>query len=181
MMIRHAEKPSDDPPPHGVTPHGAHDKKALSVRGWTRAGALAVLFAPANAQFQNEHFATPNMIYAMGAASDNDTLRPQQTVEPLVEKLGARTQTNFHFSKGQEKEMIASVLDKEGVVLICWEHERLAHAARHIPLSANNAGPVPHEWDAARFDLVWIFERAPNADEYIFSQVSQRALAGDQE
>lgn len=180
MLIRHAEKPADEPPPHGVTLHGEHDKEALSVRGWTRAGALAVLFAPANGAFAQPAFATPNVIYAMGIGPGSESARPQQTVAPLVEKLGARAQTNFYFLKGQEKELIASVLDQEGVVLVCWEHERLAHAARHIPLSANNREPIPEEWDAARYDDVWIFDRDEDADGFIYSQVPQQLLGGDQ-
>jgi hypothetical protein len=179
MLIRHAEKPHGDPPPHGVTSHGTHDKKALSVRGWTRAGALAILFAPANGQFQNEHFATPHTIYAMGIGSGSESSRPQQTITPLLEKLGAHAQSNFDFLKGQEKEMIGSVLDKQGVVLVCWEHERLAHAARHIPLSGNHRESVPEEWDKERFDLVWIFDLDTNAGGYLFSQAPQNALADD--
>jgi hypothetical protein len=179
MLIRHAEKPADEPPPHGVTLHGAHDSKALSVRGWTRAGALAARLAPANARLTDERLATPNVVYAMGIGAGSESARPQQTVQPLVEKLGAHVETNFYFLKGQEQELIASVLDCAGVVLVCWEHERLAHAARHIPLSVNNREPLPAEWDAARYDMVWIFDLDAHADGYIFSPAAQRALAGD--
>lgn len=179
-MIRHAEKPADEPPPHGVTAHGAHDKKALSVRGWTRAGALAVLFAPANGHFQSAEFATPDVIYAMGTSSDTASARPQQTVQPLVEKLGDRAQTNFYFMRDQEEDMIASVLDRDGVVMVCWEHDRLDHAARHIPLSANNRTAVPDKWDGARFDLVWVFDWDEAGQGYVFSVALQGALAGDE-
>lgn len=179
MLIRHAEKPTDAPPPHGVTPHGEHDKKALSVRGWTRAGALAALFAPANGQFQNPHFATPTIIYAMGIGSGSESYRPQQTVTPLLDKLAPDVRSNFDFIKEQEPEMVASLLDQTGVVLVCWEHDRLAHAARHIPLSTNNRTPVPSEWDSKRFDPVWIFDLDPNAPGYLFTPAPQLALAGD--
>jgi hypothetical protein len=179
MFIRHAEKPHDDPPPHGVTLHGTHDKKALSVRGWMRAGALAVLFAPTDGKFQNPSLATPDIIYAMGIGADSESSRPQQTVTGLLEKLNAPP--NFSFLKQHEKEMIASVLEQNGVVLICWEHERMAHAARHIPLSQNNRSPVPDEWDAKRYDLVWIFNWDEQGGGYLFSQAAQMALAGDRE
>lgn len=181
MLIRHAEKPADEPPPHGVTQHGAQDKKALSVRGWTRAGALTVLLAPADGRFQNAGFATPNVIYAMAIGSDSPSARSQQTVQPLVEKLGDRVQTNFYFDRDQERDMIASVLDKEGVVLVCWEHDRLDHAARHIPLSANNKTPVPDKWDGARYDLVWVFDWDEAGRGFVFSEELQSALAGDGE
>lgn len=179
MLIRHAEKPTDAPPPHGVTPHGEHDKRALAVRGWTRAGALAALFAPAGGQFQNSHFATPNEIYAMGIGTGSESSRPQQTVTPLLDKLGSNAHSNFDFIKEQEKDMIASVLDKTGVVLVCWEHDRLAHAARHIPLSKNNSVAVPAEWDSERFDLVWVFDLDSGGDGYVFTPAPQLALAGD--
>ena len=39
MVIRHAEKPSDSPPPHGVTAEGEREDESLIVRGWQRAGS----------------------------------------------------------------------------------------------------------------------------------------------
>ena len=49
MVIRHAEKPLHPAgSPYGVTPHGEEDPHSLTVTGWTRAGALAQLFAPAH-------------------------------------------------------------------------------------------------------------------------------------
>lgn len=178
MLIRHAEKPADDPPPHGVTIHGEHDAKALSVRGWTRAGALVTLFAPTNGQFQNSSLATPQVIYAMGTGSGSESLRPQQTINPLADKLGKQARVNTDFLKGQEKEMIESALAVEGVILICWEHERLAHAARHIPLSEKNQTPVPEEWDAERYDLIWVFDLDADGG-YVFQIMPQLLLAGD--
>ncbi|MGX7000321.1 hypothetical protein [Caballeronia sp. KNU42] len=47
MVIRHGEKPAGTTPPCGVTTEGEQDAQSLLVAGWTRAGALAVLFAPA--------------------------------------------------------------------------------------------------------------------------------------
>jgi len=47
MFVRHGEKPGEGTRPHGVDHHGEHDEHSLSVKGWTRAGALAGLFAHA--------------------------------------------------------------------------------------------------------------------------------------
>ncbi len=178
MLIRHAEKPSDAPPPHGVTPHGTHDAKALSVRGWTRAGALAMLLAPTGGTFQEPRLESPNWVFAMGIGKGSESSRPQDTVAPLLDKLGKSARSNFLFIKEQEKDMIAAVLDREGVVLVCWEHDKLAIAAQHIPMSAENTTPLPKEWDKERFDLIWVFDE--RADGYVFAEVLQRALGGDE-
>ncbi|MEY4015909.1 MAG: hypothetical protein RIS46_905, partial [Actinomycetota bacterium] len=45
MFIRHGEKPGEHGPPHGINHDGEHDPHSLSLRGWTRAGALAGLLA----------------------------------------------------------------------------------------------------------------------------------------
>ena len=47
MFVRHGEKPGEGSRPHGVNHHGEIDEHSLSVQGWTRAGALAGLFAHA--------------------------------------------------------------------------------------------------------------------------------------
>ena len=44
MFVRHGEKPGEGSLPHGVNHHGEIDEHSLSVKGWTRAGALAGLF-----------------------------------------------------------------------------------------------------------------------------------------
>ena len=179
MMIRHAEKPAIPPPPHGVLPDGSNDHESLSVAGWTRAGALVGLFAPSSGQFADLHFATPQLLYAVHVASDSDSRRSQQTIAPLLARLGDRGRANFDFAKGQEAAMIASVLAQSGIVLICWEHRLLADAAKHIPLSPNNTLPIPESWDGERFDLVWVFDRDGERGGYLFTSVPQLLLAGD--
>src|SRR5215469_3317059 len=92
MVIRHAEKP--DATHAGVTAHGTEDKECLIVRGWQRAGALAVLFDPANGSLQNANLAVPKVIYASdpekgSKVADADgpvgskSKRPLQTITPL--------------------------------------------------------------------------------------------------
>jgi hypothetical protein len=178
MIIRHAEKPTDNPPPHGITLHGEHDKESLSVHGWMRAGALVTFFAPPNGQFQNPHIATPDLVYAARIAPGSESRRIQQTVTPLLDKLGKQARANFDFSKPEFKELIASALEEQGVILICWEHERIPHIARHIPLSAGSTTPVPQEWDSKRYDLVWVFDSDARGG-YIFTPLPQLLLPGD--
>src|SRR3974377_1520418 len=102
MIIRHAEKPSDPPPtpppafgqlpplpPYGVSSNGTQDAESLVIQGWQRAGALVVLFDSLRRPFQDPNLATPNFIYASKAVAhtDSDSLRPQETVTPLINKL----------------------------------------------------------------------------------------------
>jgi len=44
MLIRHAEKPGGAWPGPGLTEKGEEDKESLVIRGWQRAGALALFF-----------------------------------------------------------------------------------------------------------------------------------------
>src|SRR5690349_15940597 len=80
MVIRHAEKPNSLD--GGVSPTGVRDKSSLSVKGWQRAGALAVLFSPSGITAQPA-LAVPRYLFASVVSSQ----RPVQTVVPLSRKL----------------------------------------------------------------------------------------------
>lgn len=150
MIIRHGEKPPEPPaypPPFGVTPDGMQDDHSLSVRGWQRAGALATFFAPFRSTPPS--ISRPQFIYAVKVDGDDDNphdasgakigtkgKRAQQTVAPLVEKLGSSATLNFAFDKGDEATMITSAMACPGVVLICWVHEnipRMPVSFRQVP------------------------------------------------
>jgi hypothetical protein len=179
QIIRHAEKPSDTPPPHGVDANGDHDKESLIVQGWQRAGALAAFFAPSGGLFQNPYIATPQFVYASQVGQSSKSERPQETITPLVAKLGTNVEVNFNFSKGQEASLAASAIACTGVVLICWQHENIPDIANNIPVSPNNKTPVPDQWPDDRFDVVWIFDFDTSAGGYTFNQVPQLLLDGD--
>jgi len=193
MIIRHAEKP---PPPFGVTAGGVQDKESLTVRGWQRAGALAAFFAPPpGAPLPNPALATPRYVYAAkiegnsGAAPaargkkkvGSKSERPQETITPLVEKLGAAVTTDFTFDKGDEKELAAAAVSCDGVVLICWQHQSITAITEHLPVSHKT--PVPGGWPApgghSRFDVVWVFDLNDKGDKYHYRQIPQCLLAGD--
>ena len=114
MLIRHAEKPAEDPPPHGIDPDGDHDSEALTVRGWQRAGALAVLMAPSAGPLQNVALATPRFVYASKLDKDNGSDRPRQTVTPLIDKLGKAVRVNFELGIGEENELAARAMASTG-------------------------------------------------------------------
>src|SRR5262249_35153538 len=147
MMIRHAEKPPGNPPPHGVDERGNHDNESLTVEGWQRAGALVAFFAPSIGAPQNAHVAVPSFIYASQMKKGVGSERPQETVLPLVAKLGpSRVAVNFQFSRGDEKDVAASAMSCGGPVLICWDHENIPVICRGFPISKSNKNPVPTEW-----------------------------------
>jgi hypothetical protein len=91
MIIRHAERPSDDGSIDGVNMSGTKDPEELTVRGWQRAGALVRFFAPANGHFVNAQLATPDTIFASKVAHHSPSLRPQHTVMLLADFCTSRS------------------------------------------------------------------------------------------
>lgn len=203
MIIRHAEKPPEPPkkpPPFGVNADGVQDGESLIVRGWQRAGALAsFFFPPPGAPLPNSALATPRYIYAanikVGSGADSAAAsgskgkkkvgskseRPQETITPLVDKLDTAVTTDFTFDKGDEKELAAAAMSRDGVVLICWQHQNITSITRHLPVSHKT--PVPGEWPApgghSRFDVVWVFDLDAKGEKYTYQQIPQCLLAGD--
>jgi hypothetical protein len=179
MMIRHAEKPPDGE--NGVTINEKPDPQSLIIRGWQRAGALAVLFAPSNGQYERPGLGTPQFVYASKVEKHSESWRPQETVMPLTAKLGKNVQENYHHPKGKEQKVASEALTCPGVVLICWEHTLIPTIASYIPISSNNQMPVLTQWPDGRFDVVWVFDLDSSTGKYTFSQVPQCLLAGDQD
>jgi hypothetical protein len=176
MLIRHAEKPDGKDAPYGVTPDGVQDAESLTVRGWQRAGALAVLFAPAQGALQNPGLARPDVLFASGVAKHSKSERPEETLIPLSQKLGGAM--NRAFDKNQLAALVDAVCATPGTVLICWQHEDIPAIANLI---LGNQTSVPQQWPADRFDVVWVLDLDDANGLYRFSQVPQRVLPGDQD
>lgn len=174
MLIRHAEKPTGTPPPHGVTPEGESEKESLTVRGWQRAGALASFFAPTNGAFQHPSLAEPQFLYASTPTKRNGSRRPVETITPLAERLAIRINSNF--PKFESDEMVEEAFLCDGVVLISWQHEFIPKIANHI---LGNKTTAPQDWPEDRFDMVWVFDRDAESALYGFKQVPQNLLMGD--
>jgi hypothetical protein len=175
MVIRHAEKPSDDGSILGVNAAGAGDKHELIVRGWQRSGALARLFAPLGV-FADPRLAQPQTIYASKVDDQSSSLRPQHTVLELATLLGPKAQFVLHYGKGKEDNLVEAAVAANGPVLIAWEHEAIPKIANHI---LGNKTTVPQTWSGSRFDLVWVFDRADASSDWSFAQVPQLLLSGD--
>jgi len=174
MIIRHAEKPSNDGTVLGVSQDGLQDSEELVVKGWQRSGALVRFFMPSNKQFSHSGLATPDVIFASGVAKHSKSLRPQHTVLALADCLGQ--QLVLSHAKGDEDALVADALSRDGTVLIAWEHEAIPDIANRI---VGNVTTFPQKWPEARFDLVWIFNRTADDGVWDFSQVPQMLLPDD--
>lgn len=178
VLIRHGEKPGDDGPPHGVNHHGEKDDHSLSVRGWTRAGALAVVFA--HAPHPASPVATrPTRLYATKSSHLARSTRERDTARPTAQRLGL--QVDDSVAHGHEDELVARVLEGDGGVVVVWHHGVMPKLARSFPLA--NPEDVPAEWPDERYDLYWILSRLPGDGQptYQFSEVAQSLLDGDVE
>jgi hypothetical protein len=184
MIIRHAEKPSDNTL-KGVLLDGTHDPEALTVQGWQRAGALATLFAPARGPLQNQVLATPQTIIASWTSVKKGSQRPVETIGPTALKLDLTPQT---FPKTAVSQAVEAALTVNGAVLICWQHEGIPTLATTIAsltnLTVNPTPPStwpPPQWPGARYDLVWVFDLVTSnqTSTWKFAQVPQLLLSGD--
>ena len=173
MVIRHAEKPTDEAV-CGVTEEGERESESLTVRGWQRAGALAALLA-SDGPLRDPALAEPRFIYASKPTKRNGSRRSMETVTPLAAKLSLLVNTNFQ--RDEYAEMLEEVFACRGVVLISWQHDYIPLIARAV--LGQQATAAPGEWDVDRYDLIWVFDRDPETGLYSFTQVPQDLLAGD--
>jgi broad specificity phosphatase PhoE len=174
MFIRHGEK-SLGAAPFGVKEDGTQSQHSLTPQGWQRAGALAAFFTkPVRDEISRPthlYAAPPDQNADSPTAGDIDkSHRPVQTVTPLSRKLPMPIDQRF--TVGQESEIAADIKQRDGVVLVSWEH-------RHIPLIAGvfNSN-VPDKWPD-RYDLVWVLD-AQDGGTYSFKIIPQLLLGTDQ-
>ena len=169
MIIRHAEKPTGDGPPLGLTEDGHQDPESLTVRGWQRAGALVELFAPVPDRVRPGLY-RPAAVYASDPATKSK--RPLQTVTPTADRLGLTIDPSY--AKGHEAALAAELDTRHGVTLVAWEHETILDIASLLP---GVTPEPPSTWPGDRFDLVWVLTR--RGAGWRFTQVPQQLLAGD--
>ena len=175
IVVRHAEKPATDSAPYGVTLKGKRSKESLTARGWQRAGALASLLAPANGRFQHPSLASPQFIYASKPLKRRGSQRPVETVTALAEKLAIDINSNF--PRFDFENLLEEVFSCRGVVLICWQREYIPQLAAHI---LGKKTLAPKDWPEDRYDMIWVFDLNRSSTGYLFKQVPQRLLIGDQ-
>jgi hypothetical protein len=174
MIVRHAEKPSDDATIRGVDAAGNDNPEELIVRGWQRSGALARLFAPRDGRFVDPRLATPKTIFASKVGKHSASLRPQHTVLELATLLGL--QLSLGHDKSDLKSLATDAVAAQGPVLIAWEHQDIPDI---VNLITGNSTICPQKWPGGRFDLVWVLDRAGSSDPWSLTQVPQLLLSGD--
>jgi hypothetical protein len=176
MLIRHAEKPTDDGAFVGVSAAGSQDSHELIVRGWQRSGALVRFFAPLDGNFVDARLAQPRTIFASGVAKHSTSLRPQHTVLELATVL--KLHLTLSDPKGDEAALVADAIAANGPVLIAWEHEAIPTIANAI---LGNSKTCPQKWPGSRCDLVWVLDRPSTSGPWSFAQVPQMLLSDDSE
>jgi hypothetical protein len=175
MFVRHGEKPGEGSKPHGVNHHGEHDGHSLSVLGWTRAGALAALFAHAPSK-AHPHVVRPGRIIATRPTDEAKSKREIHTAWPTAMRLKLEVEDSH--THGNEESLVQEVLGQPKSVLVVWHHGTMAKIVRHFPII--NHGDVPTHWPDERFDLIWVLVRQPGAQLcYRFVSVPQMLLADD--
>jgi hypothetical protein len=174
MIVRHAEKPSDDGKILGVDAAGKDNTEELIVRGWQRSGALVRLFAPRDGRFVDPHLATPKTIFASKVGKHSKSLRPQHTVLELATLLGLTL--SLGHDKGDLEALAADAIAAQGPVLIAWEHQDIPDI---VNLITGNSTTCPQTWPGDRFDVVWVLDRTDASATWSFAQVPQLLLSGD--
>jgi broad specificity phosphatase PhoE len=175
MLLRHAEKPIGEGPPHGVTIDGSQDAESLTPRGWQRSGALVSLFVPEASDVGSSRLPTPTHLFASQVGDRSTSQRPRETLLPLAERLGLSVDSQFR--KEEIDQLVQAVRVINGNVLIAWEHHLLPSIANML---LGDKSRAPQIWPDDRYDVVWVVEFAGPSSRGGFREVPQMLLAGDQ-
>jgi hypothetical protein len=174
MFVRHAEKPGEDGPPHGINHRGERDPHCLSVRGWTRAGALASLFSRPPSS-THPMIVVPERVVATKPSDEAKSRREFDTAEPLASRLGLDVDDDFgHSHEGRLRD---SIMGDPRSTCVVWHHGGMSHLVSGFPMG--NPQDVPDAWPEDRFDLIWILERRHDETVYTFAEANQSLLVGD--
>ena len=177
LLLRHAEKPGKADGGPGFTPNGREDPKSLTIRGWQRAGALAVALAPTWSA--GSDLPRPDRIHASAfRAGGGHSRRPEQTVLPLAQKLSCSI--DLTWALHQEDAFGAVLARQTGTVLVCWQHQGLAALARAI-VAPQRIEELPADWvwPEDRYDVIWSLRRNEPDGKWHFRQRCPALLSGD--
>ena len=176
LMIRHGEKPSHGDT--GVDAQGNANPDGLIPRGWERGGALVTLFAP-NGTTLSSALPLPGAL--VSPRYSEPVHRPGLTLLPLSQRLGLAIRSEHPVDCRPAKVVKTLLAIEAGVVLLCWEHDRLVAIADAVAAGVPVANPadVPTSWPGDRFDVIWRFDLDEQAGTWTFGSLDQQLLAGD--
>lgn len=136
LVVRHAEKPSDD------------GDRGLSPAGEARAKAYATYF---------RHFAVDGQPLAIdtliASADSKESARPRLTLEPLSKATGIAIQTPFANKQVKDAAAWIAAGQTHKAALIAWHHGKLAKLIEK--LGADPASVLPDgQWPEDVYDWV---------------------------
>lgn len=116
IIIRHAEKPADG--------------DNLSCAGFNRSIQLASVI--------KSKFGIPNYLFAPAIKNSTEVKRSRsfQTLLPLSVKYNLKINTSYDVD--DTKSLAENILKKKGVVLICWEHNKIQDLLALLGVSAKH-------------------------------------------
>ena len=167
VLLRHAEKPTGDGRAKGVDARGEADDNELSVRGWQRAGALACFFAADRGEL-----GVPDALFAGAPTREHPSRRSISTLEPLAQRLGLALETSFQ--RGCEPTLAHAAAQRDGLVLVAWDHRGLCSIANAL---MDSSQLTPQSWPDGCFDRFWVFHRQGTGWRY--EEQAQRLLGRD--
>ena len=104
-----------------------------------------------------------------------ESYSPTQTVEPLVQHLGALAHTSdlaeitafapdspilFKYTKARAAEMVRDILSPSHYngqsVIVCWSHKQIVQLAAMLGVARDQ---LPEKWKGKRFDVTWVLHR----------------------
>ena len=83
------------------------------------------------------------------------------------------------YAVGQEPQLVAEIVNRTGVVLVCWEHKAIVSAILPTIAGGQPLPGMPKKWDGARFDVVLRFDRSAPGAPWSFRQLFPRLQSGD--
>jgi hypothetical protein len=174
VITRHAEKPADSGKPRGINTEGEHDPHSLSVRGWTRAGALASLFGLLpNSRYPGVQ--EPAHVYATHPSHEAESTREYDTAGPTAKKFGVTLESSL--KHGEEKELADALIKGNQNTLVVWHHGAIPNLLKHFDIE--NRADIPAAWPDDRFDLLWVLTKEPSESSFTWHEVNQSLLDGD--
>lgn len=128
IIIRHGEKPDQG--------------DNLSCQGFNRSLQLPNVL--------NQKFGIPNYIFvpSINTGKKTSTARMYQTIVPFAVKYNLNINTKYDVN--DTKDLAQDVLQRDGTVLLVWEHKHIDNILR--ALGVNNSD----KWPDDDFDSIWI-------------------------